>query len=39
MHLAIPVGGEKTLVGSDTNSFSGDATFDGNIPLTVNDEL
>lgn len=39
MHLALPVGGETTLEVSDTNYFSGDATFDGNFLLSVDDEL
>ncbi len=36
MHISLPISKETTLMGSDTNSFSGNVTFGNNFSISIN---
>ena len=38
MHVSLPIGGETILMGSDSNSQSGDVQFGHNISISINAE-
>lgn len=36
MHISLPIGKDSVLMGSDSNSVSGDVTFGGNVSISIN---
>lgn len=38
MHISLPIGKDSVLMGSDSNSASGEVTFGGNMSISINAE-
>ena len=38
MHISLPIGKDSVLMGSDSNSASGEVTFGGNMSISINTE-
>ncbi len=38
MHITLPIGKDSVLMGSDSNSASGEVTFGGNMSISINAE-
>ena len=38
MHISLPIGKDSVLMGSDSNSASGEVVFGGNISISINTE-